>query len=98
MEIKELVEKFLPDFEKRFKAFKDRQDKLYELYEERYETEDDFYSESFHEALKNFVSRLCEKQRSICIRNYSVALLNNSCSSDLDAAIYEANEPDIEEL
>ena len=98
MEIKELVEKFLPGFEPRFKAFKDRQDKLYELYEERYKIEDDFYSESFHEAMQIFVDSLCEKQRDICATIY----LDQTDEYDYEPLVYEqifdAEQPNIDEL
>ncbi|MDR1554207.1 MAG: hypothetical protein LBS69_12235 [Prevotellaceae bacterium] len=59
MEIKEFIEKFLPEYE----AIKNAED-VNLLEEERL-----FHERHFPEALQNFADRICEKQKARCAQS-----------------------------
>jgi DNA-binding protein Fis len=103
MELKEFLEKFLPDFNAKELDFTVNELGLHF----RIKVESDkFYEKYFPEAIQNFADKLCEKQRENCYGEvlrypyeiYDEDMKETNLCEIADIVLHDAEQPEIEEL
>ncbi|MDR0872226.1 MAG: hypothetical protein LBN27_02000 [Prevotellaceae bacterium] len=100
MEIKEFLEKFLPDYEVRHKYHIEKwtvstPNGAHTLFEWK------FICEYFPKALQNFVDRICEEQKGIVLSdfvNYVMVTDNSKITANERDCILRAKQPKLEDL
>jgi hypothetical protein len=104
MELREFLEKFLPDYEAKRKPIENEVNKSFKnsginpAFKERHIT--DAMLQYFPEALQNFANLLCEKQREKCAGAMSV-ILDETGTMLMDFDFYricDAEQPKLEDL
>ena len=106
MEIYEFLEKFIPDFDSRVRAFEaNTRIPFYKENGDVYTSALGFFCRDyFNEALQNYTNRVCVKQRALCA-DVVVERLDDHEAEPFEDGIYitsgdtlEADQPKIEEV
>jgi len=95
MELREFLNRFLPDFKQKEIDFADN--KIAFHIRIKAETQA-FYEKYFPEALQNFADKICEQQRENCAIIYAEEVLSGDGLPILAYNIINAEQPEIEEL
>jgi hypothetical protein len=105
MTIKEFLQKFLPDYEIKYKLMES--EVIEALNEEREKISNSLIfkklNEScmkryFPEALQNFTDRICEEQRKLCADVYNEEIGYKEPDNNIYNRILEYEQPEIEEI
>ena len=91
MELKDFLEKFLPDYEAKFQVKLENAPYFYDDFKAELFAQNDL----FPEALQHFADKICEKQIQFCAE---VVLANTDWEIDDCDILYAANNPNIDEL
>jgi len=98
MELREFLEKYLPDYKQKWVVYMEKKYPSFVIYENDFiKFSIDFIIDIFPEALQNFADRICKKQRENC--NDSFDRVNCDGFDEIAySAILNAEQPKIEEI
>lgn len=96
MKLDAFIEKFLPNYEERWKKYRHENSSNQDVFL----IKSAFFSYHFEEALQNFTSKVCEKQRETCANDvyFYVSMDSNPNPEDLREIINNSFTTSIHEL